>query len=64
MCLTVALDVLMLSRFDLLLLRTSHTHIHREYWHKGESLERDCRCAASAALLLLFFCVLLLWLLG
>ena len=31
-CLTVALDVLILSWFDLLLPCASHTHIHRDYW--------------------------------
>ena len=42
---TVALD-------DLVLLCTSHTHIHRDYWHKGETLEHGCRCTAAAVLLL------------
>ena len=51
-CLTaVASGVLMLSWFDILLLCTSHTHIHRDYWHKGESLEHGCRCIGTANLL-------------
>ena len=57
------LDVLLLSWLDLLLLCTSHNHIHCDYWHKGESLERGCRCTA-AAVLLLYCSILLLWLLG
>ena len=61
-CSTVELDVLMLSWFNLLLLSTSHTHIHRDYWHQGESLERVCRCTA-AAVLSLYCCILLVWLL-
>ena len=52
MCSTVALDALMLL-FDLPLLCASHTRIYRrDYWHKGESLERGCRCTAAAVLLL------------
>ena len=55
MCSTVELDVLMLSWFDLLLLCTGHTHIHRDYWHKDEILERGyfvplmlyCFCTAA-----------------
>ena len=54
MCLTVALDVLMLSWSDLLLLCTSHMHINRDLWHNGESLERGCRCTTPAVLLLLY----------
>ena len=49
-CSTVALDVFISSWLDLLLLCTSHTHIHRDY-HKSESLGRSCRCAAAAVLL-------------
>ena len=36
-------------------------HIHRRYWHKGEGLERGCRCTA-VTVLLLYCCVLLSWL--
>ena len=50
-CWTAALDVLMLPCFDHLLLYTRHTHIHRDYWHKGESLEHGCSCIAAAVLL-------------
>ena len=52
MCWTVVLDVLMLSRFDLLLRCTYHTQVRRDCWHKGESLECGCRCTAVAVLLL------------
>ena len=62
-CSTVALDVLMLSWFGLGLLCTSHAHMHRDYWHKIESLERSCRCTA-AAVPLLYCCILILWSLG
>ena len=47
-CSTAALRVVMLSWFDLLLLCTSHTHIHDDYWRKGESLRRGYRCTAAA----------------
>ena len=60
---TVAPNALVLSWLDLLLPCTSHTHIHRDYWHKSESSKRGCRCIA-AAVLLLYCCILLLWLLG
>ena len=30
------------------------THIHPDYWHKGESLEHGCRCRCIAAALLLY----------
>ena len=56
-CLTVALDVLMVPWFDHLLLCISHTHIHCDYWHKGEGLGRGCRCTAAATLLL-YRCIL------
>ena len=50
-CSAVALGVLMSWLLLLLLLCTSHTHIHRDYWHTGERLERGCRCTAAAGLL-------------
>ena len=50
-CSTFTLGVLTLTCFDLLL-RTSHTHIHRDHWHKGESLDRGYRCTATAVPLL------------
>ena len=62
-CCVGRVNHIMLSWFDLLLLFTSHTPIHGDYWHKGESLERGCRCTA-AAILLLYCCMLTLWLLG
>ena len=55
-CCIGRVNVEMLSWFDLLLLCTSHTHIHRDYWHKGESLEHGCRCIAAAVLLYTDFC--------
>ena len=60
---TVALDLLMFSWFDLVLLCTSHKRMYLDYWHEGESLERGCRCTA-AAVLLMHCCILLWWLLG
>ena len=51
MCLIIALDVKMLSWFDMLRC-TNHTHIHRrDCWHKGKSLEHGRRCTAAALLL-------------
>ena len=52
-CLIVALkDLKMLSWFDLLLVFTNYTHVHRDsYWHKAESLEHGCRRTAAAVLL-------------
>ena len=57
-CMTGGLGVFTLSWFDLLLLRTSNTHItNRGYdWHKGGSLEHRCRCTAVAVLLLYCCC--------
>ena len=43
----VALNVIMLSWFDLLLC-TDRRHIHRDYWHKGNDLKQGCRCTAAA----------------
>ena len=63
-CLTVALDVLILSWFDLLLLCTRHTHIHHDYWHKGEILDCGGRRTAATVLLLYCFVLLFLWLRG
>ena len=51
----------MLSWLDLLLLCANHTHMRRDYWHKGESLEHGCRCTA-AAVLLLYCCTPIFWL--
>ena len=45
-CWMAALDALMLSWFDLVLLCTSHTHC--SYWHSGESWEHGCRRTAAA----------------
>ena len=61
----VALDVLMMSWFhSLLLLYTSHKNLHRHCWRKGVGLERGCRFAAAVASLLLYCCILILWLRG
>ena len=51
MCVIVALDMKMLSWFDLLLC-ANHRHIHRDCWHKGKALEHGWRCSAAAVLLL------------
>ena len=46
----------MLPWFDLVLLYTNHTHMQRDHWRKGESLERVCRCTATAVPLPLYCC--------
>ena len=43
-CSIVALDLKMLSWFDL-----NHRHIHRDTWHKGKSLKHGGRCTAATA---------------
>ena len=56
MCLVVALDVLVLPWFDLLLLCTSHTHVHRT--------GTQTRASSTAAVLSLLLCccfTLILW---
>ena len=50
-CLIVALDVEMLTSYDLLLC-TDRTRIHCDYWHEGGSLEFDWPGGAAAVLLL------------
>ena len=56
MCSAVALDVCMLSWLDLLLLCTSHTHIHRDFFlaQKRELGARLplYRCCCTAVVLL------------
>ena len=41
-------DYVMLSWFDLLLVCTNHTHIHRDYWRKGKSLKHGSHGTAAA----------------
>ena len=45
---TVALEVLKMSRFELL---PCISHTHRDCSHKGKSLENGCRCIVAAVLL-------------
>ena len=47
-CVAVTLRVITLSGFDILLLCTSHTHVHRGYRRKGERFWHGCRCVAAA----------------
>lgn len=53
-CLTVALDVLLMC-CDLLLMCTSYTHMHGDYWRKAERLAHSCECIAGAVLFLYCF---------
>ena len=53
--------------FDLLLPLLCTNHIRHRDWHKGDSIEHGCGCAAAAVLLLYCFIrtgVLMLWLRG
>ena len=50
MCLIAALDVNILSWFDLLLC-TNHKHIRRDSWHEGKRWKYGLRCNAAAVLL-------------
>ena len=48
---TVAVNVLMLSWFDPLLLCISHTCVRRDFRPRSKSLEHGCRCIAAVVLL-------------
>ena len=45
-----ALDMKMLSWFDLRLCTNYTLILNRDYWYKGKSFKQGCRCIAAAGL--------------